>query len=227
MMQNKVDYDQEISKILEENIKILRNEIKSRNTQLKIENFANKYGYDPKYIEQKIIDDNIFAVQFAKDPGRQSSHEKIAASFIENLDIVKNRGYFINLPAGGINAKYITRDGVKTGLSLRDTKSIDFEIGIDDQVVYASCKYTKDFGGSQDNQFNDLKNYITTAVEMIQRGCKEDNEHVIVICDGGYYTTDKRNELITTGLGQVDILSINDVDSYLRNLVSEDDSDEW
>ena len=63
---------------LKENIAPLRKQIKYAWAQKKIVNWAEKYGYDKNEVEQKIMNDDMFAAMFAKDPIKQNYTEKIA-----------------------------------------------------------------------------------------------------------------------------------------------------
>lgn len=211
-----VDYELEVAKRLLENVEEVRESVRDKDMQLKITNYANKHGLSKGYVEQRIVDDIDFARNFAKDPGRQSIHETIAAKHIEELPVVKEHGSFKKLPAGGRNAKYVTLAGVRHE-NQDDTKSIDFEIKIGDETIYATCKYTKGEGGAQDNQYADVKQYVNIATQMLSRGANEDNERFIAIVDGAYYENHgRKKELRRIGLGHIPILSINEVEEYLE-----------
>lgn len=216
-MNNKVDFDYEVSKKLQKNIKDVRRELKDNSMQLKINNYSKKYQLEPNYVEQLIVDNINLAINFAKDPGRQSIHEKIAAKHLANLNVVKKYGNFKKLPSGGRNAKYVTNYGVGSE-NLDGVKSIDFEIKVNDNVIYATCKYTKDEGGAQDNQYADVEKYLETALTLISRGNAKPNEHFIAIVDGEYYQRNNRiQNLKQITLNQVPVLSVNDVEEYLIN----------
>lgn len=218
-MSNEVDFELEVSKKLKENIKEVHKDIKSPSMQIKILNYSKKYQLESNYVEQLIIDDINFAMGFAKDPGRQSIHENIAAKHIESLDVVDQYGSFIKLPSSGKNAKYVTSNGVKHE-NEDNVKSIDFEIKIEEKTIYATCKYTKDEGGAQDNQYADVQEYVRAVVNMSTQGNAEDNEYFIVIVDGEYYAKAGRKEALSqAGLGTIPILSVNDVEEYLINLL--------
>lgn len=218
-MSNKVDFDLGVSKKLKENINEVHSTLKDSSMQLKINNYANKYQLEPNYVEQLIVDDINFAMGFAKDPGRQSIHEKIAANHIQNLEVVREYGSFKKLPAAGRNAKYVTTNGVKNDNEDK-VKSIDFEIQVEEHTVYATCKYTKDEGGAQDNQYADVQEYVGSVVNMLSRGNAKEKESFIAIVDGKYYETrGRKDNLIQIGLGRVPILSVNDVEEYLIGLL--------
>lgn len=218
-MSNYVDFEKEVSKRLKENISDVREEIKNADMQYKIENYSKKYKIQKNYIEQLIIDDINFASNFAKDPGKQSIHEKISSEYLSNLDIIKDNGRFIDLPTRGKEAKYVTSYGVKNE-NLDDVKSIDFQIEVLDQKIYASCKHTKGEGGAQDNQYADVKNFVRVASDMIRRGYCQENEHFICIVDGSYYDKKSRiNELEQISIQSIPVMPTNGVNNYLIDLM--------
>ena len=59
-------------------------------------------------------------------------------------------------------------------------KTIDFKIE-GKNTYYGFLKYTENFGGAQDNQFNDAKNFILCANKNI------DNIYFVLVLDGEYY----------------------------------------
>ena len=180
----RIDYESEIRRALEENIAEVKQAVLSRDNamSLKIRNYAERFDLPIKVVEHKILKDSLFANQFAKDPSKQSIHQKVAAGFIESITEVVN---FMQLPAGGSGAKYICNDGiVRTGsnASHGTTKSIDFYWEYGDCAYYAAHKHTTDEGGAQDNQFHDLTEFLINASKS-----KVANTFFIAIGDGKYY----------------------------------------
>lgn len=151
--------------------------------QLKIQNFANRYGLSKKFVINKIMNDNSFAIVFAKEPGRQNFHENCAAEFIRSLPLVES---FSVLPKGGSGALYIVRDIGVAKDRAGDSKSIDFKwnyrYGGRELAFYATHKYTKDGGGSQDNQLNDVFHFHENARSIVDK-----NVFFFSITDGKYY----------------------------------------
>ena len=88
------------------------------------------------------------------------------------------------MPAGGGDACYVCNDGIvrKGDVNKGLTKSIDFRWEFDGNTYYAAHKYTKDEGGAQDNQFNDLCNFLINASKS-----KDENVYFLAIGDGDYY----------------------------------------
>ncbi len=155
---------------LKENIAPLRKQIKYAWAQKKIVNWAEKYGYDKNEVEQKIMNDDMFAAMFAKDPIKQNYTEKIA----EQLLGVKHLAN---------TAMSFTENGeLVEGCAVNNSKSVDF---IKDGV-YITQKYTTSTGGAQDNQYRDV-------IQFLKYGSKK--HKVAAYIDGSYYTVAKRTEL--------------------------------
>ena len=155
---------------LRNNIAPLRQQIKQSWAQKKIINWAARYGYDKEEVEQKILEDDMFASCFAKDPIKQNYTEKIA----EQLLGVKH------LPNNGIS---FSKEGeLCNGCFSDNSKSVDF---IRDNT-YITQKYTRGNGGAQDNQYRDVIQFLTY-------GSKQ--HKVAAYIDGSYYTDEKRSEL--------------------------------
>jgi hypothetical protein len=179
------DYDKLYKEEVQKNIvKLLNEEIDTEDFQKKLNNWSNKFEYAPQEVLQKIKEDKMFACNFIKDPSKQSFHQKIAANYIKSLEIVQD---FKLLPAGGKNALYVIQGEVISRSTKPDKlKSIDFMWKAGKYTFYASHKYTKISGGSQDNQFHDILGFLKEA-----RGSRLTNTIFIAICDGGYYTPAK------------------------------------
>lgn len=185
-----VDYDKKYKEKLIENIHELKEQInnieKHRSLVTKIERFSLKYGFDYQDVVDKIRKEPMVAAHFVKDPSKQSIHQKIASEYIKGINSVFN---FEVLPSGGERSLYVDEGDVVQNKerSKHKTKSIDFKWEVvtkDNKVitVYATHKYTKEGGGAQDNQYNDVKEFHTQA-----RSCINPNIRFISITDGEYY----------------------------------------
>ena len=231
----KLDYKKEFKKQLHENIDEMRNNQDSPEYIHKVKNFIEKFELEEKEIMDKYEKDDVFALFFVKDPGRQSFHEKTAASFIQSLneqlgiDMFQN---FENLPTGGRNALYVSNGNVidyATRQGRSDGKSIDFywEYNYKTKKLkfYASHKYTESFGGSQDNQRNDVEAFMEGA-----RSNRSSNERFYAITDGDYYK-DIMNDLNEMhGNNHVKAININDlpgdVAKYIKSWLSDEFGEE-
>lgn len=145
-----------------------------------IERFALNESVES--ILNKIIEDYLYAASFAKDPGRQNIAEKIQLEELsKELDVE-------DLPSSGNNCRYIVAGEMFKGKpsSATDQKSVDAIIFSGETEWYCTLKYTADTGGSQDNQKNNVINFINNA----------GNHNIACILDGEYYQQEaKKKEL--------------------------------
>lgn len=150
------------------NIKEIRADIDKAWVKEKISNhmdsFSGLFSYDE--IRQGILESDLIASKFCKDPSKQNISEKLAA---EVLGIDK-------LPASGKNCIRFNDKGdvVSASDGGRNTKSADFLF----EGYYATQKYTSEEGGAQDNQRNDV-------IDFLKRGSI--NHKVAAIVDGVYW----------------------------------------
>ncbi len=181
-MDNK-KYREEYKKAVKGNINALLSEIESQDMIDKISNWANKFEYTFDEVKNKILEDEMFQCVFIKEPNRQNLYEKLAGTYIESLSMVQN---FKFLPSGGKNAKYMVSGKMFKGVDLieqaKNTKSIDFQWNVGNWEFYATHKYTKDGGGAQDNQYEDVQTFLNNT-----RDCNIKNTIFLAICDGEYY----------------------------------------
>lgn len=184
----KVDYDQAFKEQLSKNVEAFKADIQNGHNLDRLINFAQRYGLDVNDVIYKAQNDDVFALGFVKDPARQNFHENFAAEYIKNLPSVTA---FEQLPKGGRNAKTVISGMVVDYLQAQQThkkqKTIDFEFNIvnsDNRLikVYASHKYTKDSGGAQDNQYENLINFMEHAKDN-----RDKDVYFLAICDGPYF----------------------------------------
>lgn len=182
-MSKYLDYEKEYHKALLDNIKNVREDLLNNDPTivLKIENYAVKYDLPIDFIKHKILKDNIFAINFVKDPSKQTFHQNLAAKFISEIEGVED---FKTLPAGGKSALYIVNGilGTEDEVIKGSSKSIDFYWKYKDYECYAAHKYTDMDGGSQDNQYADLTNFLANASKS-----RYENKLFFAIGDGRYY----------------------------------------
>lgn len=182
------DYESEEKSARLANAEELRNDINSPPVENKIANWAARNSLEPEFVRYKVLTDDTFALHFAKDPGRQSLHQKVAARHIR--DVIPLVEKFKALSSGGPDAEYVVNGMVVNGATWKtiqgEGKSIDFRWSLTREgkvfTVYATHKHTKDEGGSQDNQHADVRLFLEAA----QR-CADPNVLFIAICDGPYY----------------------------------------
>lgn len=181
-----LDYDEAEKNQLNENVELLLSNLDDKLLQTRIESFAKKHNLNPQFVLQKIIDDNIFALCFTKEPSKQTFHQTKAAEFIQTLPLISD---FKTLPAGGNDALYVIKGNVLKGSELSSSthgKSIDFYWSFKAKgkkiEFYATHKHTRTSGGSQDNQYNDVLDFLENASY-----CFTKDKFFFAITDGPYY----------------------------------------
>ena len=123
-------------------------------------------------VQSEILTNLVVASKFCKDPSKQNISENLAA---EVLGLEK-------LPSQGKNCIRFNNNGDIVSISTGNTKSADFILN----DYYATQKYTTEEGGAQDNQRNDVIDFLTRGSIQYK---------VAAIVDGPYW--DKhRSELI-------------------------------
>lgn len=187
------DYEMAIKNSWDENVEEARSDPQSRKPS--VDKFAARMGIYPEIAWHWFCCDDMAAWQFAKNPGKQTLHQKTAAAWIAKLPGVRG---FRTLPQNGAAALYVKDGQVLDGKSLANAnnpKSVDFqwEVGVAKNpalpeerltiTVYASHKYTLDDGGSQDNQFADLKKFAEEAGGLR----KERGLRLLALADGPFY----------------------------------------
>lgn len=159
-----------------ENIQTLREEIGLSWVKEKVSKHVEKCNnlFTEESLIEGILTNDIIASSFCKDPSKQNISENLAA---ELLRVAK-------LPANGQNSVRFNEEGKIVGVSKKMpglTKSADFKFN----DIYFTQKYTRERGGAQDNQHDDV-------VEFLTKGSV--NHKVGAIVDGEYWT-EKREEL--------------------------------
>lgn len=191
------DYIAEEKRARLANAEELRERINEPDTQRKIANWAERFSLEPEFVRYKVLTDDTFALQFIKDPGRQSLHQRVAAAHLNSkVPLVQD---FQALSSGGPNAEYVVNGLVVSHQQFQSVqtpgKSIDFKwrFARSGRVlrVYATHKHTKEEGGSQDNQFADVKAFFAQAAP-----CRDPNTLFLAIVDGEYYQRPARTPRI-------------------------------
>ena len=149
-----------------ENIKEVRKDIHKAWVQEKIANHIAAFDgiMTAEEIENAILNDIIVASKFCKDPSKQNISEKLAA---EVLRLKK-------LPSQGNSCIRFNDNGDIVSTVSGNTKSADFMLN----EYYATQKYTGQSGGGQDNQRDDV-------IDFLKRGSIK--HKVAAIVDGAYW----------------------------------------
>ena len=162
---------------------------RDRDVLEKLLGFSERFGYPFEDVLAHAKADEMFRAWFAVDPGRQSIHQKLAADWLRELPWVDG---FDVLPVVGRNAWYVTGDGdLVKGRNPHKLKSLDFRWRTGMRSVFAMHKYTKQGGGSQDNQFTD----VMSTLACWSAGAADESTVLLGIVDGDYYTGKKMGEL--------------------------------
>ena len=158
----------------------------------RIELFVWRFDRDREEILSKILEDDLFAAWFAKEPRRQSFHERTATAYLSQFPELQD---FSRLAQTGNNALYIDGHGeIRPGSEFhgdKPSKALDFSwITESGCRCYASHKYTREGGGTQDNQFRDQRTFLRNFQ------ARSTNDTVLfVICDGPYYDDTRMSTL--------------------------------
>jgi hypothetical protein len=151
----------------------------------KIENAIERFSWDltSDQVLEKIRTDRYFASFFIKDPRRQNISENCQLAYLRLL--------YPSLEKP--NGLYLLEDG--------SSKSIDFwvpQTKENPKTIYMAAKHTTTTGGSQTNQFNDLKASMTNFEILIEQTPveKRDLLEFRLICSGDYFTASKIRELL-------------------------------
>jgi hypothetical protein len=133
-------------------------------------------------------DTNLFRSIFRKDTTRQTLHEKAQIEWIQQHlydDAIKLKS--------NINGTCLSKSKfhVISGANPRPSGATKtFDIYVPSKNIYAVLKHTSVPGGAQDNQFADVKHFVSEEI-----GYLENNptalEIFVFYLDGEYYTTKK------------------------------------
>lgn len=148
------------------NIKELREQIDEDWVKEKIKNHVEAFNGIISYeeVREGILNNIVIASKFCKDPSKQNISEKAA---IELLKVKK-------LPQSGMKSIRFNDNGDIVHTATGNTKSADFMLG----EYYATQKYTNEAGGAQDNQRNDV-------IDFLKRGSIKNK--VAAVVDGKYW----------------------------------------
>lgn len=203
-----LDYERLEREAIQENILKLRRELDAGKVpaflKRKIQTFSKQNGLEPRLIQHHLLTDDLFFVTFAKQPIKQSFHQKCAHDYLQRTLGVDVK----QLPSSGPSALFVvngtTMPFANVGQSLQNTKSVDFcweWIRKDGSVLkcFAAHKHTRDTGGAQDNQYKDLQAFMESC-----RASWDASVMFFAICDGDYYRRTSKN---TDGMSKIEWLN--------------------
>lgn len=194
----KPDYDEGVRKEWQANIEECRENPLQRFKELESSQKYRRMGISLELIRHWLCTDDTAAYFFAKDPSKQTYHQKVARDWIKALPGVSQME---QLDVNGDDAKYLSAGNVISGRDIGNTdgkKSLDFEwkfIFSTGEFLrfYASHKYTNESGGAQDNQFEELRKYTKEANGLR----RETGYRLLAIADGDFYKRKRKGQQLT------------------------------
>ena len=174
----------------------MQKEVQNRSPRLRkrILHFSEQFGLSELDFWKALEADPTgpLASTLAREARRQNIHEKHAADFITSMEHVSS---FEKLPAAGANALYLNSDGQfvtrnQLGPAPKPSKSLDFQWNTQGIRCLAAQKYTKEGGGNQDSQFNELEQLLRNYLQRTNNGMA-----LFVLVDGAYYNEDRLRQL--------------------------------
>lgn len=188
--------DQKEKELMDENFRDLYSNLRRSDYQEKINNYCSKYGYNQSEVEDLIKSNQMFAAFFIKEPTKQNFTEKLVAELLGTK----------TLPQQGKNCIRFNQDGDIVNTRTPDTsKSADFCLG----GTYITQKYTRGRGGAQDNQYNDVVDFLT----------KGSLKHrVAALVDGDFW--DERRKDLKFYFKNNENVSIVSMDDILSGVIS-------
>lgn len=164
------------------NFEEVKKQAKNKNKDLifKINNFIKTQC--PDWTEEEIINDILaddrYAIKlFSKDPLKQNLAENLALKVLNAQKLPQNGKNSVRFDQNGY---IVALNSVQSHINV--TKSADAYI----DGYYATLKYTTNSGGSQDNQRNDV-------IQFLDKGSI--NHKVAAFLDGEYWDNHHRDDL--------------------------------
>ena len=193
-----------------ENLIDVRNNINSKWLETKISNHLENNSLDLSIddVKSQIMNNDLVASMFMKNPTKQNIYENISANFIKELNIVDD---FVNHPS---NVKLFLYNGKIVNTKHNGLKSIDFTWKSNGKNIYATQKYIDEHGGAQDNQFNDIITFLENAIKS---NPDDDNVYVVIV-DGDYFNEQKMNILKQYQRKNIIITSTFNIEEQLKNV---------
>jgi len=204
-----LDYKQKLKERYKYNQSVVRKDINTDKMKLKINNFSEKSSFSVEDIKNEILNNDMFASFFIKDPKKQNIYENEALKYLK-----KFFSSIEKLPASKKNAKYIVNGKIISQLKTKPAgghKSIDFEIKNKKLLITHKYIESKIGGGAQDNQFEDVRNFLENI--------KENKEYnFMAICDGEYFTEQRLSTLNEFKDNNIFITNIEEAKDIIKKL---------
>lgn len=148
----------------------------------KIESHALRFGFDTETVKKAVLENEVaFRAIVGKSPSRMDYWENTLVDYLNSLTCVTKAE---KLNKSGPKAVFIDRGELKFGGKHPHLKSLDLRVEFKNgAVLYVIHKYTKDEGGTQNNQFKDAKD--TMREHLGPDGLRR--VYLAGILDGNYY----------------------------------------
>ena len=144
-------------------------------------------------IRQKIIEgDPAWCYIFRNNPTKQVIHEQFQLQKLKELKYP-----FIDYKQGrklAFDTMYNIISITKKNKNTKVTKTFDYIVELNDYKVFGILKYTKDDGGSQDNQYEDVRRFVI-AIKQHFNKYPNSSYRFDIFLDGSYYTQNRRDAL--------------------------------
>ncbi|NWN45712.1 hypothetical protein [Candidatus Phytoplasma pruni] len=192
-------------------------DIKDSKVQNKIHNFCKKFGFNHEEVIQNISTNPFLKSFFIKDPSHQNVYKKTLFSHLQTIPFI-NKLQLLETdneqPSYIVQQKVVHDSPVPTG----KVKSADiyFKINGLPYDFYVYHKYTKNKGGSQDSQKNEIIKVMQTARNLT--GAINKKIKVLIVLDGNYYTNKILKELQTSAPNNFHILNSTHIAPFLKQL---------
>ena len=86
----------------------------------KISSFAEKWNYEPEYVRNTLFTNEIFLINFIKEPNKQTFHQHYAAKWLKKIPFVEE---LIEPPTDGDNAFYVVNGAIIKGSDRKNQKN--------------------------------------------------------------------------------------------------------
>ena len=191
-------FEQTLSDIYEEQLATNLAALNNEDLSYKDETKSRELGFCLEHVRYLRETDPIFLRSYVKDPFRQNITEKALKWFLEAELHIEVR----KLPSSGANALSIAGGGfLNPAHAQANAKTIDFhwECPITHRKAYASHKYTRGFGGSQDAARQEIERFLTDG-RIFTNVAANNNVILFAIGDGSHYAG--RHQELTDGFGR-------------------------
>lgn len=185
------DYDVEWENAWMANIeKVQRGDVSDKRMKRLVKDAA-RYRMTVEEVLAECAASKVAAAAYATDPAKQNLAESLFNSFVEQFpqELVAD---LVRPSNGGGDALYLIGTSVvrkdeagNRELKASGAKSVDFTFRCGDHQVFVSHKWTREAGGTQDHQAQELANFLTAGGKISSYDGRP--AVFIAVADGAYY----------------------------------------